>query len=318
MTAVELMLAGALDALCGDPRWLPHPVRLMGRVVAWFDGWVRSQCRNPASLRRAGLLLAVGLPYLSYAAGWLAIEVGAAFGEWIRKGVAVVLAYTTLAARDLVDHVRAVEQALLSGDLLRARAAVSLIVGRDPRSLDEGEIIRATVETVAENTSDGIIAPLFYLTLGGAPLALAYKAVNTLDSMIGHRDERYEQFGWASARLDDLANWLPARLTACLIAVAAGLVTRRLDVMSASWRILRRDGHRHPSPNSGRPESAMAGALGVQLGGMNYYDGRPSERPRLGDPTRTLVVQDIRRALHITTMTAVLSVLLAALVLLLL
>lgn len=314
MTAVELMLASALDAACGDPRWLPHPVRLMGRVVAWFDGWVRSQYRNPANLRRAGLLLAVGLPCSSYAAGWLAIEVGAAFGEWIGKGVAVVLAYTTLAARDLVDHVRAVEQALVSGDLARAREAVSLIVGRDTRSLNEAEIIRATVETVAESTSDGIIAPLFYLTLGGAPLALAYKAVNTLDSMIGHRDERYEHFGWASARLDDLANWLPARMTACSIAASAGLVTRRLEVMSASWRILRRDGHRHPSPNSGRPEAAMAGALGVQLGGVNYYRGRPCERPRLGDPKRALVVQDIRLALRVMITTSVLGLLLAAVV----
>ncbi|GIW54033.1 MAG: cobalamin biosynthesis protein CobD [Nitrospiraceae bacterium] len=314
MTAVELMLAAALDAACGDPRWLPHPVRLMGQVVAWFDDWVRSQCRTPASLRSAGLLLAIGLPCSSYAAGWLAIEVGAACGEWIGKGVAVVLAYTTLAARDLIDHVRAVERALVSGDLVQAREAVSLIVGRDTRSLDETEVIRATVETIAESASDGIIAPLFYLTLGGAPLALAYKAVNTLDSMIGHRDERYEQFGWASARLDDLANWLPARLTGCLIAAAAGLVTRCLEVMSASWRILRRDGHRHPSPNSGRPEAAMAGALGVQLGGVNYYGGLPFERPRLGDPQRALAVRDIRLALRITITTSVLGLLLAAVV----
>ncbi|HXF92342.1 MAG TPA: adenosylcobinamide-phosphate synthase CbiB [Nitrospiraceae bacterium] len=316
MTAVELMLACALDAVCGDPRWVPHPVRLMGCGIAWLDGRVRLWCRNPASLRGAGLVLAAGLPCFSYAAGWLAIEIGAAFGDWVGKGVAVVLAYTTLAARDLIDHVRAVERALVSGNLLRAREAVSLIVGRDTRTLDEVEIIRATVETIAENASDGIIAPLFYLTLGGAPLALAYKAVNTLDSMIGHRDARYEHFGWASARLDDLANWLPARLTACLIVAAAGLLTQRLDVVNASWRILRRDGHRHPSPNSGRPEAAMAGVLGVQLGGVNYYDGRPSERPRLGDPRRALAVQDIRRALHITIMTAVLGVLLALLVLL--
>jgi adenosylcobinamide-phosphate synthase len=314
MTAAELLLAAVLDAAVGDPRWLPHPVRAMGAVIAWCDGWVRSQRRTPASLRSAGLLLAIGLPCSSYAAGWLAIAVGVTFGDWVGKGVAVVLAYTTLAARDLVDHVRAVERALVSGDLAQAREAVSLIVGRDTRSLDETEVIRATVETVAESTSDGIIAPLLYLTLGGAPLALAYKAVNTLDSMIGHRDERYEHFGWASARLDDWANWLPARLTSCLIAAAAGLVTRRLEVMSASWRVFRRDGHRHPSPNSGRPEAAMAGALGVQLGGVNYYGGLPFERPRLGDPQRALAVHDVRLALHIAITASVLGLLLAAMV----
>ncbi len=317
MTAGELILAAVLDGVWGDPRWLPHPVRLMGRTIVWFDDRIRSRCRTPVGLRGAGVVLAAGLPCLAYAAGWLAIAIGAALGAWIAKGVTVVLAYTTLAARDLLDHVRAVEQALASGDLARAREAVSLIVGRDTDRLDEAELIRATLETLAESTSDGVIAPLCYLTIGGGPLALAYKAVNTLDSMIGHRDERYEHFGWASARLDDLANWVPARLTAVLIVAAAGLVAQRLDVVNASWRILRRDGHRHPSPNSGRPEAAMAGALGVQLGGVNYYDGRPSERPRLGDPGRALTVQDIRRARHISIATSVLGVLLAALVLVL-
>ncbi len=314
MTAIELVWAGALDAVCGDPRWLPHPIRLMGRGIVWVDGRIRSWCRHPRGLVVAGVLLAGGLPCLSYAAGWLAIETAAALGDWVGTTVAVLLAYTTLAARDLVDHARAVEQALTSGDLSRAREAVSLIVGRDTQTLDETEIVRATVETVAESASDGVIAPLFYLTLGGPPLALAYKAVNTLDSMIGHRDERYEHFGWASARLDDLANWVPARVTAWLIVVAAGLVTCRFDVMGASWRILWRDGHRHPSPNSGRPEAAMAGALGVQLGGLNYYHGFPSERPRLGDSSRSLVVEDIRLASRIMIVTAILGLLLAAVV----
>jgi len=174
-----------------------------------------------------------------------------------------------------------------------------MIVGRDTETLAEPEVIRATVETIAESISDGIIAPLVYLTLGGAPLALAYKAVNTLDSMIGHRDPDYEYLGWASARLDDVANWIPARLTAGIIALASGLLSARWHGVMQSVRMWRRDGHRHPSPNSGRPEAAMAGALGIQLGGVNYYGGCAHTRPFLGDHTRALALFDITTASRI-------------------
>jgi adenosylcobinamide-phosphate synthase len=185
------------------------------------------------------------------------------------------MAATTLAWRDLVDHVGAVSAALKTGSLERARQAVGLIVGRDTQQLSESEVIRAAVETIAESACDGVIAPLLFLVAGGPPLAIAYKAVSTLDSMVGHRDDEYRDVGWASARLDDFANWVPARLTAWMIAAAAGLVLFSAKAMAKSSAILLRDGHKHPSPNSGRPEAAMAGALGVQLGGLNWYGGRP-------------------------------------------
>jgi adenosylcobinamide-phosphate synthase len=245
---------------------------------------------------------------LVYAIAHGAIEGAGAVTGWPGKVVAIGLASTTLAGRDLWNHVRAVSEKLMSGNLPGARWAVARIVGRDTEQLSESEVVRATVETVAESTADGVIAPLFYITIGGAPLALAYKAVNTLDSMIGHRDEGHIDFGWASARLDDVANWIPARLTAVLIVCATGLVTRQRVRVMKSWQVLCRDGGKHPSPNSGRPEAAMAGALGVQLGGINYYDGVAHERQLIGDETKVLVRDDVMEASRIMVMTCLLGV----------
>lgn len=315
MTGGELILACLLDAVIGDPRWLPHPVRLMGLVIGWYEPWVRSVVRTPRGERVAGVALAVGLPVLSYAAGRATIGLAGAVHEVIGAAVTIVLAAMTLAARDLADHARAVEDTLKAGSLEQAREAVSHIVGRDTAHLSETEIVRATVETIAESTSDGVVAPLFYLALGGVPLALAYKAVNTLDSMVGHREPRYQYVGWASARLDDALNWIPARLTAVLLVCAAWPALRSRRAGRHAWFVLRRDGHRHPSPNSGRPEAAMAGALGVQLGGTNCYRGLPEERPRLGDPGETLAAVHIDKALLLMKTAVVFAVLLATMVL---
>jgi len=311
MTGPDVLLAAMLDAVLGDPRWLPHPVRAIGRLIAWCDEHIRAICRSALALRIAGLCLAVAVPGLAYLVGLWIIEQAAALSGFLGQVAGIGLAYTTLAGRDLLDHARAVSRELVKGNLPGARHAVAMIVGRDTQDLSEPEIVRATVETVAESTADGVIAPLMYLTLGGAPLALAYKAVNTLDSMIGHRDARYEHFGWASARLDDIANWIPARLAGGLIAVAAGLATARWHRFQESRRILLRDGHKHPSPNSGRPEAAMAGALGVQLGGVNYYDGHALERPCLGDHTRRLMVSDVNDASRLMLVSYGLGLLLA-------
>ncbi|SPP66470.1 adenosylcobinamide-phosphate synthase CbiB [Nitrospira lenta] len=312
MTASELVLAAGLDWIIGDPRWLPHPVRAMGQVIAWCDDHVRAMCQSPLALRLAGVVLALGLPTAAYLLGhWIVAEAGEV-AEWFGLVVTIGLASSTLAGRDLWDHVQAVAKPLLRGDLVGARQAVAMIVGRDTHALSESEVVRATVETVAESTADGVIAPLFYLMLGGPPLALAYKAVNTLDSMVGHRDERHVDFGWASARLDDLANWIPARLAAVLLLLATGLVTLKLDRMICGWQVLRRDGGNHPSPNSGRPEAAMAGALGVQLGGTNYYEGIANERPTLGDGYRALVVGDITLAAQLMGVASLLGVLIGA------
>lgn len=307
----DVLLVCALDAMIGDPRWLPHPVKGMGLLVNWWEARIRSFCTQPTALRIAGLLVALGLPSLAFFLGWILITAGARLDEWVGRGIGVSLACTTLAWRDLIDHVGAVSRSLKSGELMQARQAVGLIVGRDTAGLSEPDIVRATVETVAESASDGVIAPLFYLTVGGAPLALAYKAVSTMDSMIGHRNERYRDFGWASARLDDLMNWIPARLTAWLTVIAAGLNFRDIKRVRRSAAILMRDGSMHPSPNSGRPEAAMAGALGIRLGGLNMYEGLPYARPHLGDSVERFSIKHIDQAKRTMTIAYLLAITLA-------
>ena len=310
MTGGELAVACLLDAAVGDPRWFPHPVRWMGLIVDWYDRRVHQLLLSPAKQRMAGVFLAVVLPTGAYAAGAVLIWLGSTVDPLWGSAATVLLAWTTLAARDLIDHVVSVQRALQAVSLIEARAAVAKIVGRDTEEMDESDIVRATVETIAESTADGIMAPLFYLVLGGAPLALAYKAISTLDSMIGHLDDRYRWFGWASARLDDAANFLPARITALLLVLSAGIVSRSWPAVRQAWRILVRDGSHHPSPNSGRPEAAMAGALGVQLGGINRYDGLPIERPCLGDPDHPLTRAHIGMALTLMLWTSLTGVLL--------
>ncbi len=310
MTEGELAMACLLDAAVGDPRWFPHPVRGMGAIVNWYDRRIHRLLLSFANQRIAGLLLAVALPSGAYEAGALFIWFGNSIDPLWGTVATVLLAWTTLAARDLIDHVLAVQRALQSVSLAEARTEVARIVGRDTEEMDESDIVRATVETIAESIADGIVAPLFYLIIGGAPLALAYKAISTLDSMIGHLDDRYRWFGWASARLDDVANFIPARITALLLIFSAGMVSRSWPVMQRTWQIVLRDGGQHPSPNSGRPEAAMAGALDVQLGGTNRYDGRPIERPCLGDPNEPLTRAHIGRALTLMIWTSLLGALL--------
>lgn len=311
MTGGELLLAAGVDAVAGDPRWFPHPVRAMGAVIAWCDENVRTFCRYSYALRAYGLLLALGLPLGVFALSRETVTMAEGIAWWFGSLLSIAMGWTTLAGRDLWDHVHEVRRRLEQDDLTGARHAVGRIVGRDTERLSEEEVVRATIETTAESTNDGIIAPLFYLVVGGAPLALAYKAVNTLDSMIGHRDERYIDFGWASARLDDLANWIPARLSAVLIVLAAGLVMGGGAPIKTGWRVLWRHGGNHPSPNSGRPEAAMAGSLGIQLGGINYYDGVPHERPVIGTGTRRLVLKDLTIASRIMIVACLLGVILA-------
>lgn len=274
----QILVAVVLDGILGDPRWLPHPVRGIGRLAAWIEPRVR---RLIPQARLAGVL------------GWMVVVGGASALAWAIVAVAsrlhpvlgdvagIWIIYTTLAARDLVKHSTAVHAALAAGDVSEARSRVAWIVGRDTARLDEPEITRATVETVAESTLDGVTAPLFFAVLFGPVGAMAYRAINTLDSMWGHKDERYLFFGWAAARIDDVANWIPERVTGACMAVGAWML--RLDWKGA-WRILVRDARKHPSPNSGFPEAAMAGALGVRVGGTNYYDGEPEMRPQIGEP----------------------------------
>lgn len=296
LTGFTFLAVCILDVLVGDPRWMPHPVRGMGFFIHHYEGLIFSRLSGSCAQKMAGLGLAVGLPVGSFVITWKIMSWAEQLHPIVGVVTWVVLGYTTLAGRDLWDHALRVYQALTIESLVSARAAVGHLVGRDTAALSEEEIVRATLESISENTSDGIVAPLVYLALGGPALAMAYKAVNTLDSMIGYRCERYRDFGWASARLDDVANWVPARLTAVAMSVAAAL---RLGTGLASWRMCWRDARHHPSPNSGWPEAAMAGALGVQFGGCNVYEGVAEMRPILGDPVTYCCVSHIPVALEI-------------------
>lgn len=302
-----VLAAFAVDMLVGDPRWLPHPVVLMGRAIRRLEGLLR---RTELPLRLAGALLALFLVGGAWLATWAIIQACARLHPAAGVLAHVWLFSTTLAPRSLAEHAMAVYRPLVAGDLVQARERVGWIVGRDPENLSETEVVRAAVETVAESTCDGVIAPLFWGLLGGAPLAMAYKAANTLDSMVGHLDEKYREFGWASARLDDLLNLVPARLSALLLAAAA--FSGR--ALATAWR----DARRHPSPNSGWSEAAVAGALGVRLGGLNYYDGEPEMRAYMGDPLRPLEPADIPRAVRLMYLAAGMAVVLGALALYLL
>lgn len=306
MTVGSFLGACALDLVVGDPRRFPHPVRGIGRLIEWAERrFAGSWTKRPRAAKIIGAVAAVGLPAVSAVAVWSSVRAA----DLVQAGwvVEMLFAFWALAARDLADHAWSVRDALSHGQLQQARAAVGQIVGRDTALLPEPEIVRATVETVAESSSDGIVAPIFFLAIGGAPLAWAYKTMNTLDSMIGHKEAPYRDIGWASARLDDVMNWIPARLTAALIVVAAGIRFADRRRLADGWRTLREDGGKHPSPNSGRPEAAMAGALGVQLGGINRYDGRVESRPVIGTARKPLTVDRITEAVTLMWMVSALS-----------
>jgi len=290
-------LAYALDWLMGDPTWLPHPVRWMGRMIIGGESLLRRFTRMPSSEIVAGLVLTVIVVSTFGFGSWLLLRWLGVWNPKLAFAVSVYLAAATLATRSLLDEARAVRRFLLRGDLPSARQQVARIVGRDTRELDEREVTRAVIETLAESASDGIVAPMFYLAIGGLPAALAYKAINTLDSMIGHRDKHYEFFGKCAARLDDVASFIPARVTALLLVSAAW--TLHLDWRGA-WRIMRRDGVKHKSPNAGRPEAAMAGALGVRIGGTNFYDGERHDGQYFGDMRTPLDDHALRNALRLT------------------
>jgi adenosylcobinamide-phosphate synthase len=313
VTASQLLLAYTADLAFGDPLWLPNPVRLFGFATTTMEKACRKVGHSPGALRLAGILTALTISSGVGLGTWLLLKWLRGFSIFGAYIAAIYLAYTTLSVRGLDRAAREVLAHLRRGRLERARSALAMIVGRDTQTLDEPEIMRAVIETVAENTSDGVVAPMFYLSLGGVPAALAYKAINTLDSMIGYKDDRYRDFGWAAARLDDIANFAPSRLTTLL--VAAGSFILRLS-WKRSFQIVRRDAGLQPSPNSGFPEAAYAGALGIQLGGINVYDGRPIRKPHLGDPIRELrpdLYAEVQRLLYTTsTLMLLISVGLAA------
>lgn len=290
---ISAWIALLLDKWLGDPRWLPHPVRGMGFIIAKLDTFL-----NKGAFRKIKGLIA-----------WLTtilfVFLPTIFIVYLLKDIHIILAiiveailiYTTIAEKDLAEAGLAVSEPLKVGNLLLAREKVSWIVGRDTEKLDESEVVRAAVETIAENTSDGVTAPLFYAILGGAPLALLYRAVNTCDSMLGYKSEKYKEFGWASAKMDDLFNYIPSRMTGYIM-IASNIFSSK-STLKKCLHILNRDAKKHPSPNSGWCEAAMAALLEVQLGGINTYNGVVSDRARMGDAVHRLEVFHIEQSISI-------------------
>lgn len=305
MRIILLMLGGfILDGIFGDPAWLVHPVVIMGKAITALEKFLRKRLPNtPEGERLGGRILAMALPV-----GTLLITGGVC---WLFYRISPILGFAiellwcaqALAAKGLAQESTNVYRELVKGDLPASRRAVSRIVGRDTAELTSEGVTKAAVETVAENASDGVIAPLFYMMLGGAPLALVYKAINTMDSMVGYKNEKYLNFGRAAAKLDDAANYLPSRIAALLWIASAALTGN--DAKSA-WRIWRRDRRKHASPNSAQTESACAGALNVQLAGPATYFGKYYDKPTIGDAVRAIEPKDILRA---NTMMYVASVL---------
>ncbi|WP_167406634.1 adenosylcobinamide-phosphate synthase CbiB [Bradyrhizobium forestalis] len=292
--AGAMVVAMAVDALLGWPSWLfariGHPVTWLGRLIAAIDtAWNRAS-DPPAWRRAAGVAGALVVIALSGALGWI-IQSVLSLG-WIEIVLVGILAWPLVALRSLHDHVAAVAKPLSAGNIATARAAVSRIVGRDPTALDEAGIARAAIESLAENASDAVVAPVFWGALFGLPGIFGYKAINTLDSMIGHRSERHEAFGWAAARIDDVANFIPARLTGFLFVL---LAQRRSEALSC----MTRNARRHRSPNAGWPEAAMAGALGVRLSGPRIYHGSVTNEPWLNEGARDPRAADIGEALAV-------------------
>jgi adenosylcobinamide-phosphate synthase len=301
-----------LDWIAGDPEWFPHPVRWMGRCTLLAESLLRRPGQSASDELLAGAALTAGLVGASYLGTAKAIEIAYRVSTVTGLATEILLGWTCIASRNLIDESLSVIRALEQKDLIRARQKLSRIVGRDTEALSETEINRAVIETLAESACDGIVAPLVYIVIGGVPMAMAYKAVNTLDSMIGHADQRYFYFGKTAARLDDVANYLPARLTAMTLAVAAGM--DNATSATSAWRIWRRDGRRHKSPNAGHPESAMAGALQVRLGGDNTYAGERVAAPLLGAEFDPPKLHHAKRALRLVAAVSLLSAGVAVLV----
>lgn len=316
---VLLILAFIMDSVIGDPRWLPHPVRLFGSAIAFCEKILRSLFKSPTAEKLAGVILVIIIVIPVFAATYFFLEMARSFSHGIIIFLTTVfiiyLTSSTIAIRELISSAKLVIQAVHDGKLDYARAKLSMIVGRDTQNLSEEEILKATIETLSENLSDGVIAPLFYLVLGGLPLALTYKAINTLDSMVGYRNQRYINFGWASARLDDYVNYIPARLTGLLIVISTAIVFRSISIARIAFQTMLRDGGNHLSPNSGVPEAAIAGGIGVRLGGPSKYGGIVVQKPYIGETRHKNYMAASKVALTIVWYSSVISIALSATIL---
>lgn len=292
-----------MDLLFGDPYWIPHPIRLIGNLISQAEKlFYKDGKRDQKKEYRGGCMTVLTVLLVTGIVTCILLFAAYRFHPLLGAGVEMVMTYQILAIKSLKDESMKVYDRLKHGTLEDARHAVSMIVGRDTQNLTEEGVVKAAVETVAENTSDGVIAPMLYTALGGPVLGFLYKAVNTMDSMIGYKNDRYLYFGRAAAKLDDVVNFVPARISACLM-VAATTFLKDGNPRRA-WKIYRRDSRKHASPNSAQTESVCAGALGIQLAGDASYFGKIVKKPYIGDPVRRVETEDIKRTNRLMYITA--------------
>lgn len=292
-----------MDLLFGDPYWLPHPIRLIGNLIAQAEKlFYKDRKRDYKKEYRGGCMTVLTVLLVTGIVTFVLLFAAYRLHPLLGAGIEMIMTYQILAIKSLKDESMKVYNQLQHGTLENARHAVSMIVGRNTQNLTEEGITKAAVETVAENTSDGVIAPMLYTALGGPVLGFLYKAVNTMDSMIGYKNDRYLYFGRAAAKLDDAVNFIPARISACLM-VAAAVFLKGAD-QNRAWKIYRRDSRKHASPNSAQTESVCAGALGIQLAGDASYFGKIVKKPYIGDPVRKVETEDIKRTNRLMYITA--------------
>lgn len=309
---IALIIAFILDLCFGDPDFRFHPIRIIGNYISLSEKVLRKIFpKTKYGETVAGGILVIKVLFVSFAVPFLILFFSYRLNRFFGIGVESVMCYFLLAARSLSDAALKVYKPLKIGDTETARKNVSMIVGRDTESLDDVGITKAAVETVAENTSDGIAAPIIYMAIGGGVLGFMYKAVNTMDSMVGYKNDRYINFGKIAARLDDVANFIPSRISAYLMILSAYIL--RFDGKGA-FKIHKRDCRRHASPNSAQTESATAGALGIQLAGNAYYFGKLYKKPFIGDEKRDIEYEDIKKSIKLMYLTSVITLILCALI----
>lgn len=307
-----LIIGFGIDLVVGDPHGFPHPVILIGKLIDALEHGLRKMLPKTASGEKvAGALLWLVVVLASSLFPALLLWFCHSVSPWLRLGVESIMCWQILATKSLRDESMKVYHALKSGDIMKSRYAVSMIVGRDTAALDDAGVTRAAVETVAENTSDGVVAPLIFLAIGGAPLGFFYKAVNTMDSMLGYVEPPYKNIGLVPAKMDDIVNFIPARISALLMLMAGGLL--RLNVKNG-WKIFCRDRFNHASPNSAQTESVCAGLLGLRLAGDAWYHGVLHKKKYIGDALREIEHEDIPRAGHLLYVTALLALLLSSMI----
>ncbi|GFZ30694.1 cobalamin biosynthesis protein CobD [Clostridium zeae] len=293
---ISICIALIVDFILGDPYWFPHPVRFIGKYISMFQNLIKKMNLKDMALKVAGIVLTLTTVCLCFGVTYFVLKISKSISIYLYIVFNIFIMWTTIAAKCLASEGLKIYKILKQGNIVEARKQLSYIVGRDTENLNEQQIAKAVIETISENCSDGIIAPLFYMFIGGAPLAMAYKAVNTLDSMVGYKEGMFLNFGWASAKFDDIVNFIPARITGIMMVIAAFILS--YDYKNSA-KVFMKDRKKHSSPNSAHPEAAVAGALGIELGGTNYYFGKPVKKPTIGVNKKDLQVDYIKDSIKL-------------------